>query len=236
MTLDPVLRSELGSVPTKTMDGRTMIGHVVVCHGRNKDNTETVAVWHVNTAGRSVGAWMMPVNLARPDPEAARKVLQLCLRRAVTAWNPAHALSILAVLEKSAGVTAPPWHETTVAIPEILSEISLTRLFCEKRTTAERQAKKHLVDIEWPVDVPELLPATADGFQQHIKLTLPKTSPVGQEALLLSNLVHWAVQRWQENMTALRRRRYLQRDLGQPSQLPSGWETRLADAYASNHC
>jgi hypothetical protein len=64
---------------------------------------------------------------------------------------------------------------------------------------------------------------------------IPTASPVKREALLVSNLVRWTAQRWQENMTVLQRRRYLQSDLGKPSQLPSGWETRLADAYANNH-
>lgn len=120
-----------------------MIGHVVLCHGRNENDEVAFAVWRVNTAGESVGAWIVPCDLAIPDPESARIILQLCLRRAVTAWDPADVLSILATLEKTAGVAPLPWNESAIALPELLSEIDLARVTFEKRTTAERQAKKH---------------------------------------------------------------------------------------------
>jgi hypothetical protein len=38
MTPDPALHSMLSPVPAKTMDYRTMVGHVVVCRGQNEDN------------------------------------------------------------------------------------------------------------------------------------------------------------------------------------------------------
>jgi hypothetical protein len=234
MTIDPAPSAGLTPAPTQTADGRTMIGHVVVCLGRNESDEPAVAVWHVNTAGTSVGAWVLPFDPAAPDPVVARTVLQLCLRRAVTAWDPAHTAVSLAEFEQAAHVEASPWLESAIALPELLDDISLTRSAYEKWTAAEQQVKKSVVAIEWPVDLPEHLATTAEGLSRQIRLTLPETSPVGRDALLLSNLVGWAVQRWQESMTMLRRRRFLLREFGRPTQLSPRWETRLADAYADN--
>ena len=211
-----------------------MIGHAIVCEGQDENGQPAVAVWHVNTAGASVGAWVMPLDLAKPEPIAARTILQLCLQRAITAWDTAQALSILTALEAAAGVVRRPWSESLIALPDMLEDIRLTRSAYEKQTAAERQMKKNIATIEWPVEIPPQIPASATDLQRVIRMALPNTSPVAHNALLTSNLVRWAVQRWEETMTALKRRRYLQRDFGVPSQLPLSWETRLADAYAHN--
>lgn len=234
MKFDPAPDPGLQPAPTKTTDGRTMIGYVVVCEGFDENFESAVAVWHVNTAGVSVGAWVVPLDLAMPEPAAARTILQLCLRRAVMAWDTGEALSILTTLERTAGVTGLPWSESMITLPDMLEEIRLTRSAYEKQTAAERQMNKKIATIDWPVELPLQLPATANDLRQIIHLALPETSPVAHNALLTSNLVRWTLQRWQETMNALKRRRYLQRDFGPPSQLPVAWETRLADAYERN--
>lgn len=234
MTIEDMPNPGLEPVPTKTTAGRTMIGHVVVCQGRDENYQEAIAVWHVNTVGASVGAWIVPFDLTKPESTAAHAILRLCLQRAVIAWEPAEALSILSALEAAADVPRCPWSESTVALPDMLEDIRLTRFAYEKRAAIERQAKRNIVSIDWPVKLPETLPATAMEFQQLIRLVLPETNSAAHNTLLTSNLARWTLQRWQETANALKRRRYLQQEFGPPTQLPAIWETRLADAYVRN--
>jgi hypothetical protein len=223
-----------GPSPTRAHDGRTMIGHVVLCHGHDSTNHESVAVWHVNTDGIGTGAWIVPIILSDPDPAVARRILRLSLQRAVVAWEPAHTIALLTTLREAASVARPDWSDSAVALPDALGEIVLTRSAYEKQTVDEQLVKKHIVPIEWPVDLPDHAPATEDDLWTESRLVLPETSPVARAALRTTMLARWSVLRWQETMTALGRRIYLKQTFGPPCQLPPHWESRLADAYADN--
>jgi hypothetical protein len=219
-----------GPSPTKAHDSRTMIGHVVVCHGRDENDQDAVAVWHVDATGNNTGAWILEIDLTEPAADSARRILELCLRRAVVAWNPTETLSILARLAKAAEVTMPSWTDTAIALPEAVGHVVTTRLAYEKHTN-DVSVGKQVAPIEWPVDLPEHIPSTFDGMWQAVHLVLPSTNPVAEQALMTCALVRWTVQRWQETMTTLSRRRHLQDAFGRPRVLPPAWESRLADAY-----
>ncbi|MPZ83284.1 MAG: hypothetical protein GEV28_23980 [Actinophytocola sp.] len=208
-----------------------MIGHVVVCHGSDSESHESVAVWHVDTNGIGTGAWVMPITMSDPDLSIARKLLQLVRQRAIVGWDPTRAVAILTALGEAASLTTPDWSRSTVALPDALGEIGLTRSAYEKRTIDEQLVKSNIVSIEWPVELPEQVPATEDDFWQECHLVLPQASPVAQAALRTTMLVSWSVQRWRETMTALGRRDYLKTTFGRQRRLPPRWETRLADAY-----
>jgi hypothetical protein len=212
--------------PLKSHDGRTMIGHVVVsnaCAGY-------VAVWHVDTAGNNTGAWIFRLDLARPDPAIAKQVLDLCLQRSVVAWDPAEPIALLERLAEAANVPVLSYADTAVALPEAVDLVVTTRSAYEKHTRDVR-LHRDVVDIQWPVGLPVLMPSTFDGMWHAVGLALPPTEPAAEHALMTCAVLRWTVRRWQETMTALSRRRHLQEEFGRPHTLPPVWESRLADAF-----
>lgn len=212
--------------PTKARDGRTMISAVVLT---SDADFKSVAVWQVNTAGVSTGAWVLPLDA----PDTARRVLGLCLRRAVIAWQPAEPLSLLAELTEVTGGQSRSWETTAIALPEVIGEIVATRTAYDKRVAAERAAGRKVTPITWPVAMPTLVPTSEDGFWRTTGLALPRSSPVAEAALRTCGIARWLAQRWAETMVVLRRREYLRDEFGAPAHLPAVWETRLADAHSA---
>jgi uncharacterized protein DUF6218 len=208
-----------------------VIGHVVVTSGLDDGGRDAVAVWHVDTGGVGTGAWIMPVDLDEPDPETARQVLRLCLRRAVVAWRPEEPVAVLTRLAAGAGVVPFPWLDTAIALPEIIGDVASTRLAYEKHTTGRLARNKNTTPLEWPVDLPEHLPSTEHGMWRAIRLALPSASPVAERALMTTMLTRWTSDRWRETTSALGRRSHLQEEFGQPRPLSPAWEARLTDSY-----
>jgi len=200
-----------------------MIGHVVVCQ-----DGHDVAIWQTNTVGDNTGAWV--ASDALEDPGVARRLLNVCARRALTAWAPDP--SVLRALEEVAGAPARDWAATAVAIPDVLAEVAAVRADYDKRIAEELQVKTNLVPAEWAVDIPDPMPATAEELREYARLVRPPGAPAAADALLTTSLLRWSLARWSDNMTVLSRRKYLQRDFGPPRSLPPMLEARLADAYA----
>lgn len=213
----------LAGPPTRARDGRTLIGHVVVCR-----DGHDIAVWQTNTVGENTGAWV--TSDALEDPEVARRLLTVCARRALTAWAPD--ASVLRALEQVAGAPARDWAATAVAIPDVLAEVAEVRAAYDKRIAEERQVNKNLTPAEWAVDIPDPVPATADELREYARLVRQPGAPATAEALLTTSLLRWSLARWNDNMTVLGRREYLKRDFGPARPIPPKLETRLADAYA----
>jgi Family of unknown function (DUF6218) len=231
MTTELTIESTTGLIPTRAVDGRTMIGHTVVCQGQG-DDQDLIAVWHVSTEGINTGAWTLPVSAVYEDPRTARMLLDRCLRHAIVAWEPSIPVALLSTLELAANVGARDWSTSVIALPQLLSEIDEIRSTLEKLVVDEQQSKKNVVALEWAVDLPDPLPADANEFQRFAGLIGSSGCPVVQEALQLSNLVRWCIQRWQETLTMARRRACLQQSLEELGVLPPRWESHLADAYA----
>lgn len=112
-------------------------------------------------------------------------------------------------------------------------QVATVRTAFEKHTN-EMASDRDITPIEWPVDLPDHIPSTVEEMWWATRLELPLSSPVTQAALTTAALARWTVQRWQETMTALGRRRYLREAFGPQRVLPPAWETRLADAYESH--
>lgn len=220
----------LDTPQTRTHDGRTMIGHVVICAG----DDDVVAVWQVNTAGTNTGAWTFPAASVRTDPVVARRLLDQCVRRAPAAWDPSVAITTLRAAEGAAAVAGRDWGGVAVTVPAVLAEIAAVRAGLDKRIAEERQVKKNTVPAEWEADIPDPVPATAEELRAYARLVAPPGGGAVQEALLTAALLRWSLRRWRENMTVLGRRDYLQHTFGRPRALPAEWEKRLADAYAAD--
>lgn len=232
MTTEPTTERATGAIPTRAADGRTMIGHVIVCQGRDDDNQDAIAAWHVDTEGSNTGAWVIPVRVLNTDPVAARTLLHTCLRRAVTAWDPTETLAVLSTLERVAHVATCDWIGSALALPDMLAEIGDIRSDFEKRILDEQLVKKNVIPLEWDIDLPDPIPLTADDLRKAARLIQQHTCPAAQEALLLSSLVRWCVQRWRETLTILKRRDYIQPLVKKFGVLPPRWERHVADAYS----
>jgi hypothetical protein len=232
MTIEALQHSPLGLLPTRAGDGRTMIGHVIVCRAR-ADEEDAVAIWHLSTEGLKTGAWVTSAAAAFADAETARSLLTRCTQRALLAWDPAEAITTLRALEEVADAPRTDWGACAVAIPDLLVEVADIRAAYTKRVAEEKATKKNIVDLDWPIDLPDPLPNTAEEFQRLARFAqLVAPTAAAAEALRISRLAEWLVQRWRENAVALGRRDYLRATFGQPTVLPPTWETRLADAYA----
>ncbi|MGW5052422.1 DUF6218 family protein [Actinokineospora sp. NPDC004072] len=207
------------TITTRAVDGRTMVGHVVLCR-----DDEFVAVWQVSADGLATGAWVVPV--AEAFGEAAGWLVSCCAQRAVIDVDTRDAVGTLNELRAAAGVGGA--QPRVVSLVDGLAEISAIRTACAEAVAERKQAK----GVEWPVDLPAAAPTDLDGFRELARLPRPRADrEIAAEALLRCALVGWVVQRWKETVTAVRRRSYLQ-ELAVPALLPPRWEAVLCDAFA----
>ncbi|MEU4768160.1 DUF6218 family protein [Actinosynnema sp. NPDC023794] len=231
MIAAPREHGSLGLPPTRAGDGRTMIGHVIVRRA-GSGHDDAIAVWHLDTEGSRTGAWVKPTAMALTESGTARSLLNLCRQKALLDWDPAEAVKTLGALEEAAGDTRTDWAACAVTIPELLAEVADIRASYAKRVAEEKATKKNIVDLEWAIDLPDPLPSSVDhlerlaGFGELIAPTEAAT-----EALRISRLGGWVVQRWRETALALGRT-YLRASFGPPTVLAPKWEARLADAHA----
>ncbi|GGS40842.1 DUF6218 family protein [Actinokineospora fastidiosa] len=211
----PVART----ITTRAADGRTMIGHVVLCR-----DDDFVALWQVSADGLATGAWVVPVEEALGD--AASWMVGCCAQRALIDVDPAGGVEILGELRKAAGVEgAAP---RVVSLVDGYREIVGIRAACAEAVAERKQAKA----VEWPVDLPEEAPTDLRGFQELARLPRPRADrEVAAEALLRCAVTAWVLQRWKETVTAVRRRSYLQ-ELAVPALVPPRWEAELCAAFA----
>ncbi|SER66044.1 DUF6218 family protein [Actinokineospora terrae] len=231
MTTDQLKPGSLGLLSTRAGDGRTMIGHVVVCRA-GSGQEESIAIWHLDTEGARTGAWVTPAAEAMTEPETSLRMLSLCKRKAVLAWDLAEAIETLRALEQVADVAPTNWNDCGVTLPELLSEVADTRTSYAKRVAEEKASKKSIADLEWSIDLPDPLPATVEQLEHLARVgNLVAPTESATEALRISRLGGWIVQRWRETTVALGRP-YLRDTFGQPTVLAPTWEARLADAYA----
>lgn len=231
MTTDA--RHDPTSAPlTRAGDGRTMIGHVVVCRGGGPGDVDALAVWHVDTGGARTGAWIVPVAEAFGDPAAARRLLASCRRRAVLAWDPADPIAILRELERTAAAPPEDWAASAVSIPFAPAEVASVRAACEKRVAEEQGRNKDIEDLEWEVALPDPLPGTPEELHRSTRqAVVVAPTRVATAALVTGRLAGWVVRRWRETAGALGRRDYLRAEFGEPTVLAPEWERRVADAY-----
>ncbi len=236
MVIEAPQHSPLGLLPTRTGDGRTMIGHVVVARAEEPDGQDILAIWQVDTEGLRTGAWVNPAADDLADAEAARKALARCRKRALLAWNPTDAIRTLNELEQVAEAPTTDWHARVCAIPELLAEIGSIRAAYQERIAQEQAVKKNVAPLEWQLAWPDPLPDSPEGLQQVARFApLEAPTKAATDALLIGRLAAWVVQRWRETAVVLSRRDYLRSTFGQPTVLPPAWEAKLADAFAGSH-
>jgi uncharacterized protein DUF6218 len=196
------------------LDGRAMIGHVVVCRAAGE-----VAVVHVSAEGETTGEWTAPVG----EP-----LLEHCAGRALLAWDPAEALAVVREWELAEGRAVDL---VAITLPEVLAEVAEARTAYAEVVAEQQAAHLESGDLRWPVTLPDPLPASLEELRRRARFAPPADVPEAlAQARLISGLGEWVVRRWQENVVALERRAYLRERFGEPSVLAPRWEARVADA------
>ncbi|MET0236145.1 MAG: DUF6218 family protein [Kibdelosporangium sp.] len=230
MTSEPTAEP-LGLLATRAGDGRTMIGHVIVCRSQPAD---TIAIWHVDTEGAKTWAWV--TTTGSTDRAEARLLLAQCKQRAIVGWDPLEAIEILRMLERTAGTNPVDWNACAIAIPDVMAEISRVRVAYQERVVLEQSVKKNVADLDWPSNLEGPLPGTPDELYRVTRFAhFDAPTVAATEALRTARLVEWLVQQWRRTVVAVARRDYLRATFGEPTVLPPLWEARLADAFAKQH-
>ncbi|HEX6344151.1 DUF6218 family protein [Umezawaea sp.] len=206
-----------GLLPARSADGRTMIGHVVVCRTAGE-----VAVAHLGVDGVTTGEWVAPVG---------ESLLEHCAGRALLAWDTAEAVAVVREWALAEGLTEV--NPVTVTLPEVVAEVAGAR-DAYAAVVAEQQASRlESGDLRWPVTLPDPLPATLEDLRRRARIVVPSdVSEAVAQARLICGLGEWVVRRWQENADVLDRREHLRAVFGEPSLLAPLWEERVAEAAA----
>ncbi|MGX7826955.1 DUF6218 family protein [Actinokineospora sp. 24-640] len=211
------------TITTRAADGRTMIGHAVLCR-----DADSVALWQVSTDGLATGAWVVPAEEA--FGEAAAWLVSCCAQRAVIDVDVEPGLAVLAELREAAGVTGPA--PRSVSLVDAVAEIAAVRAQCEAAVAERKEANKAIQSLEWPLDLPAEAPTDLAGFRELARLPHPRAErAVAAEALSRCAVAGWVVQRWKETVSVMRRRNYLLELIGGPALLPPRWEAVLCEAF-----
>lgn len=207
-----------------------MIGHVVLHHVVT-DQEDVVAVWYVDAEGTNTGAWIVPSEEAFSDFTTARRLVDLCADRLLIGWAPT--FDLVHELEAVAGTTPRRW--VALTIPDALAEINDIRVACKKRTDERRAENKAIAPLEWPIELPDPVPASEEEMHRYAKLRISSFAPTSAAGVLLAcRLMRWTVRRWQETAVALERRTYLREEFGTPGVLPPQWLRAGTDAMADH--
>ncbi|MDQ3404244.1 MAG: DUF6218 family protein [Actinomycetota bacterium] len=198
-------------------------GTAVVASGRGGDDA-VVAVWHVNLRGVATGAWVVSAEDAFTSRTAARKLLVLIERRAITALDVDDANAVPARLSAVAGLGAEPWWEHQVFAPNVvLGEISARRALYEATVTATKHGGKAVAPLEWAQDLPTSAPDDVAGLRGLAGLGVALGTPVISEVLTVARVLRWLVQMWAETEQVKGRRRYVRDAHGDLEVLPPSW-------------
>ncbi|WP_410659619.1 DUF6218 family protein [Amycolatopsis sp. lyj-112] len=200
----------------------------VVVIGPGEQGTESLAVWHVSPQGMPVGAWIYPLDLLFTSPEAARRLLVLLERRAITALVPNELDDVLERITKAAGIEAEKWWTMQVFSPlECFADIVGCRAAYEKTVAAAKGELKNVADLAWSRD---LNAKRLDGFADLRALSkvvvVAGKTPVGSSALTVVQVLRWLVRHWSET-EGVKRRRYVREVHGEADPLPPSWLTAV---------
>ncbi|WP_410599684.1 DUF6218 family protein [Amycolatopsis sp. lyj-90] len=196
----------------------------VVVVGPGEQGQESLAVWHVNPQGMPVGAWIYSLDLLFTSTEAARRLLVLLERRAITAVVLNELDDVLERITKAAGIEAEKWWTTQVFSPlECFADIVGRRDAYEKTVSVAKNELKNVADLAWSRDFDaERLDDFADLCAlSKVDVVAGKTL-VGSGALRVVQVLRWLVRHWSET-EGVKRRRYVREIHGEADPLPPSW-------------
>ena len=209
-------------------------GTAVVACGSHDDGAPHVAIWHVNPKGVPTGAWLVPVQEALTTKAAARKLLALVERRAITGCDPDAALEIVRDLVKVAELAeAGEWWTPAQLRPvDVFAQIVDRRAAYEKTVKLRQAESKSITDLDWRRDFPSM-PADFEALRALAEVARPVGTAVIAEALTVARVLRWLVRLWMETEQVKGRRKYVREQHGDPEALPPEWLATVRAAAAN---
>jgi Family of unknown function (DUF6218) len=203
-------------------------GHAVVAIGPDADRREAIAVWRLGPTGVAVGAWVMPLDIARENPGDLHGIMTMVRGRCLVGWGTDDAVRTLDRLEDVLPPTVmSALASGVVAIPDLLVEIAEHRArYAEALEQYRSATKSKIIPLVWSREVPlDVEIARETLTPRHVGAA----SPVAAQALEVTGALYAAIGLWQDTESLRYRRPYL-RSLGLPLALPPRWMTRLRSA------
>ncbi|PRX45386.1 hypothetical protein B0I33_10949 [Prauserella shujinwangii] len=199
-------------------------GSAILATGAGEDG-DSVAVWHVSPGGVPTGAWVVPREEAFGSPDAARRLLVVVERRAVTAADPRRLPELLGGLTRTSGVDRAEWWRDQVFSPvDAFAEIVARRAEFERTVADTRASGKNVSGLDWPREFrPADVPGEFGGLRRLASLAEVPGKPVVAEALTVARVLGWLVRLWTETEQVKNRRDYLRAAHGAPEPLPPSW-------------
>jgi hypothetical protein len=198
----------------------------VLAFGPGENGVDSVAVWHVNSAGAPTGAWVRPQDEVLDDAGHARELLSLLEQRAITGSSLVMVGEWLERLSSVAGLDEPGtwWKDCLFSPVEALQETVVRRGVYEAAVTAERQKNKSIVPLGWRHALPDDV-AVADfaGLRAQAGIAIPDGVAVISDALAVARVLAWLVGVWAETEAVKGRRSYVQAGYGAAEPLPPEW-------------
>ena len=198
------------------------------------DGVPHVAIWHVNPEGVPTGAWLVPRQEAVTTKDAARKLLALVERRAITGADPDAALEVVRDLVKVADLAeAGEWWESARVRPvDVFAQIVDRRAAYEKTVKLRKAESKSIKDLAWRRVFPSM-PDDFEGLRALAEVARPVGTAVIAEALTVARVLQWLVRLRTETEQVKGRRKYVREQHGDPEALPPGWLATVRAAAAN---
>lgn len=201
-------------------------GSAVVALGAVGTSGEWLAVWQVTPTGIPIGAWVRPMDEVTGTVAAARQVVALLERRALTAAEDSTVDMVLERVSQAAQLPDKRWWQDQSFRPaEVVQEIARRRQDVEQAVDeAGRRRGKAYTQVEWARDLPAELPVDVEAIRMWAGIAPAEgAGPVSAEALTLSRVLRWLARSWAQTEQPKNRRRYLAEALGPPEALPPSW-------------
>ncbi|MEV6604048.1 DUF6218 family protein [Kutzneria sp. NPDC051319] len=197
-------------------------GSAVVALGPGAAGDEIV-IWHVDPHGSPTGWWTFPQAEVFGDVEAARRVLALLERRAITSCDPEDVPVLMTRLTGVAGLDTGPWWTAQVFSP----------IDSFRETVARRHAFARLDGpMHWIRDF-DVIPPDFDALRRLSGLHAASRATAAQAAAqTASRLLRWLVGLWLETEQVKGRSRPVRAAHGAPEPLPPSWLSAVLTAEA----
>lgn len=224
--------TQTDSRSTEIADGHWPAG-VVVASGRMNDGGDGVALWHVDEAGRPTGAWIVPQARAYCDRVAARQLLALLERRAVTGADVDVVAEVLGKLTVAAEADLPAgwWGARTFTAVGAVADVVRRREQCGRTVAARRGDGRAAAPLRWERKIDAAaMPRDHEDLRRMARFATAGDSEVASEAVAVVAVLGWVLDRWRETEQVKNRRRYVLDAHGPIETLPPSWAGACAHA------
>jgi hypothetical protein len=219
-----------------SVDGKPVRGLLVIASGLDGGGDPAFAIWHLDLVGNPTGAWVVPESELLRDRSKARRLLAVCERRALAAYDPTEALDILALTAAAARVPADIeviWGNHLCLLGRAIEETKEARNSYSRAVESEKaRTGRILAPLEWQDPLPEATPASLGEFLSQAGVLAPSdVSPAASAALAVGRAVRWCIEVWTNTEMTRSRRPYLRERFGPAQPVPPSWRDAVTGVY-----